>query len=124
MRIFRDLNFVEQLGTGIQRVLKVYSKDIFEFFPNHIRVTIYFNDNKFINNDSSDFKNYNLSEIQKSILKLICDNPNITQEELGRLLGVTLKTISRNFKVLLEQNYVKRVGANKNGCWQVIKKDI
>ncbi len=125
MRIFRDLNFVEQLGTGIQRVLKVYPKDIFEFFPNHIRVTIHFNDNKFINQEkySENFKKYNLNEIQESILKLILDRPNITQEELGRLLGVTLKTISRNFKVLLEQNYVKRVGANKNGYWQIIKKD-
>lgn len=126
MRVFRDLNFVEQLGTGIQRVLKVYPKDIFEFFPNHIRVTIHFNDNKFINQEKyvENFKNYNLNEIQESILKLILDKPNITQEELGRLLGVTVKTISRNFKVLLEQNYVKRVGANKNGYWQVIKKDI
>lgn len=126
MRVFRDLNFVEQLGTGIQRVLKIYPKDIFEFFPNHIRVTIHFNDNKFIKNDkySENFENYNLNEIQISILKLILDKPNITQEELGKILGVTLKTISRNFKVLLEQNYIKRVGANKNGYWQVIKKEI
>ena len=124
MRIFRDLNFVEQLGTGIQRVLKVYPKDIFEFFPNHIRVTIHFNDNKFTNQEkySENIKKYNLNEIQESILRLILDKPNITQEELGRLLGVTLKTISRNFKILIEQNYVKRVGANKNGYWQVIKK--
>ena len=124
MRIFRDLNFVGQLGTGIQRVLKVYPKSIFEFFPNHIRVTIPFNDNIFITQekDNENFKSYNLNEIQESILKLILDKPNITQEKLGRLLGVTLKTISRNFKVLIEQNYVKRVGANKNGYWQVIKK--
>ena len=104
MRIFRDLNFVEQLGTGIQRVLKVYPKDIFEFFPNHIRVTIHFNDNKFTNQEkySENIKKYNLNEIQESILRLILDKPNITQEELGRLLSVTLKTISRNFKILIE----------------------
>lgn len=125
MRIFRDLNFVEQLGTGIQRVLKVYSKDIFEFFPNHIRVTVYFKDNEFLLNDKKELEinNYVLNEIQKSILKLILDKPNITQEELGKLLGVTLKTISRNFKVLIENDYVRRIGANKNGYWQVIKKD-
>ena len=51
------------------------------------------------------------------------DKPNITQDELGKLLGVTLKTISRNFKVLLEKNYIERIGANKNGYWQIIKKD-
>ena len=85
---------------------------------------IYFNDNKFTNKEkySENIDNYYLNEIQKSILKLIIDKPNITQEELGRILGVTLKTISRNFKILLDHNYVKRVGANKNGYWQIIKK--
>ena len=126
MRVFRDLNFVEQLGTGIQRVLKVYSKDIFEFFPNHIRVTIYFNENKFSNQHTiNDNFNYeNLTEIQKSILKLIMDKPNVTQEELSRLLGVTIKTISRNFQVLIDNDYINRIGANKNGYWQITKKDI
>lgn len=121
MRIFRDLKFVEQLGTGIQRVLRVYPKDIFEFFPNHIRVTIYFNSNRFMEENSLKKKiaTYDINETQKSILNLIVNNPNVTQEELGKLLGVTVKTISRNFKTLIENNYVKRIGTNKNGYWQV-----
>lgn len=121
MRVFRDLNFVEQLGTGIQRVLKVYPKNIFEFFPNHIRVTINFNSNDFVKNNTYS-KSYNLNEIQRSILKLILNKPNITQKELGELLGVTSKTISRNFKILLKCNYIKREGTNKNGYWRIIKK--
>ena len=48
MRVFRDLDLVEQLGTGIRRALKTYPRDIFEFFPNHIRVTIPFKENKFM----------------------------------------------------------------------------
>ena len=125
MRIFRDLNFVEQLGTGIQRVLKVYPKDIFEFYPNHIRVTIYFKENEFMDKikDNEILINSDLNEIQKSILKLVMNKPNITQDELGKLLGVTLKTIYRNFKILLEKNYIVRVGANKNGYWKVLKMD-
>ena len=50
MRVFRDLNFVEQLGKGIQRVLKTYDRKIFEFFPNHIRVTVPFFKNEFKDN--------------------------------------------------------------------------
>jgi len=124
MRIFRDLNFVEQLGTGIQRVLKFYSRDIFEFYPNHIKVTIYFKENKF-REGKIKLPNVNeLNEIQNSIIKLIMDKPNITQQELGKLLGVTVKTISRNFKFLLDLGYIKRVGANKNGYWIVIEKDV
>ena len=123
MRIFRDLNFVEQLGTGIQRVLKVYQKDIFEFYPNHIRVTIYFKENEFLDKIKKNkiLINSDLNEIQKSILKLVMDKPNITQDELGKLLGVTLKTVSRNFKILIKKNYIIRIGANKNGYWKVLK---
>ena len=122
MRVFRDLNFVEQLGTGIQRVLKVYSKDIFEFFSNHIRVSIYFKENNFAKKSEKniEFINNDLNKIQKAILKLVMDKPSITQDELGKILGVTIKTISRNFKFLIENNYVKRMGANKNGYWQII----
>ena len=121
MRIFRDLNFVEQFGTGIQRVLKTYDKSIFEFFPNHIRVTVPFNNNVFkANNEVSEnvpFKS--LNNLQKSIMKLIMDKPSITQEELARLLDVNKRTIIRNFKMLIECNYIERVGANKNGYWKV-----
>lgn len=123
MRIFRDLNYVEQLGTGIQRVLKTYDKNIFEFFANHIRVTIPFNNNDFgKENLNYLFKeNTSLNKLQNSILKLIMDQPNITQDELARLLDVNKRTIIRNFKFLLENNYIERVGANKNGYWKIIK---
>ncbi len=123
MRIFRDLNYVEQLGTGIQRVLKTYNKNIFEFFPNHIRVTIPFNSNDFDLKEKNDLfkEKAPLNKLQNSILKLIIDKPNITQEELAMLLDVNKRTIIRNFKVLLENNYIERVGANKNGYWKIIK---
>ena len=121
MRIFRDLNFVEQLGTGIQRVLKTYDKNIFEFFPNHIRVTVPFSRNEFKKNPilSTNVTNEDLNKLQKSIIKLIMDNPNITQEELARLLDVNKRTIIRNFKGLLDKKYIERVGANKNGQWKI-----
>ena len=122
MRVFRDLNFVEQLGTGIQRVLKTYDKKIFEFFPNHIRVTVPFKKNEFIDKkiEKTTYKNFN--NLQNSIINLIMDRPNITQEELARLLDVDRRTIIRNFKVLIDAKFIERVGANKNGYWKVNNK--
>ena len=124
MRIFRDLNFVEQLGTGIQRVLKTYDKNIFEFFPNHIRVTVPYNKNEFKENETLtlDMIDIKLNKLQNSILKLIIAKPNITQEELARLLDVNRRTIIRNFKTLIDEKYVERVGPNKNGYWKINKK--
>lgn len=122
MRVFRDLELVEQLGTGIQRVLKVYKRDIFEFYPNHIRVTVPFKENGF----EKEYNNINhtnsvkeLTEIQKSIMKLMMDKPYITQDELSKLLDVNKRTIIRHLKPLIDNNCIVRIGANKNGYWQI-----
>jgi len=42
MRIFRDLELVEQLGSGIPRILKQYQASIYHFSPNFIRVVMTF----------------------------------------------------------------------------------
>lgn len=39
MKVFYDLDLVEQMGTGIIKILKVYDRSAFEFFPNFIRVS-------------------------------------------------------------------------------------
>lgn len=39
MRIFKDLDLVEQLGSGIPRILQAYSKDCFHFSENFLRIT-------------------------------------------------------------------------------------
>jgi predicted HTH transcriptional regulator len=38
MRIFRDLEMVEYLGSGIPRILKAYSKEAFRFTENFTRM--------------------------------------------------------------------------------------
>lgn len=57
---------------------------------------------------------------QEGIIKAIKNNPNITQEELANLVGITRKSIIANMKKLQENGLIKRVGSDKNGYWQVI----
>ena len=40
MRIFKDLDLVEQLGSGIPRILQTYAQDSFHFSENFLRVTL------------------------------------------------------------------------------------
>ncbi len=42
MRIFRDVDLVEQLGSGMSRILKAYNESIFEFKPNFLIITFPF----------------------------------------------------------------------------------
>ena len=128
MRVFRDLELVEHLGTGIRRILKRYDKSIYHFYPHFIRVSIKYNqnefeyDNKINTNDSKlDYSKSELNNIQKGIIGLMIDRPKITQEEMSNLLGVTPRTIRNHIKYLIDNDYIERVGANKNGKWKVVK---
>ena len=118
MKVFNDLDLVEQMGTGIIRILQSYNKNAFEFFPNFIRVTFPFNENKF-NTSKKELNNNNLSEIQNSIIQLMLDSPMITQETLARLLDVNIRTIQRNIKSLIDMKLIERTGATKKGEWIV-----
>ena len=40
MRIFRDLHLVEQLGSGIPRILKYYPRSVFHSSENFLRVAL------------------------------------------------------------------------------------
>lgn len=42
MRVFKDLDIVDQMGSGIHRILEAYPQSIYQFSPNFIRVVIPF----------------------------------------------------------------------------------
>ena len=116
MKVFNDLDLVEQMGTGIIRILQSYDKKSFEFFPNFIRVTFPFNKDKF-REEAKEIAE--LTETQKSIINLMLDSPTITQETLSKLLGINIRTVQRNIKILIEKGLIERTGATKKGEWIV-----
>lgn len=123
MRVFKDLELVEHLGTGIRRILKRYDKSIYRFFSHFIIVSIKYNENNFkYNNQNVNVMPYlNLTKVQEGIISLIEDRPSITQEEMAKLLGVTSRTIRNHIKYLVDKEYIIRIGADKNGKWAVTK---
>lgn len=61
-----------------------------------------------------------LTANQKSILELVKENPNISQEAIAAELGLARETVNRNMKKLQERDVLKRLGADKNGRWEII----
>ena len=51
----------------------------------------------------------------------MCADPFITKMELSEILQVSPRWIARNIKVLQEAGEIRRVGADKNGYWSVLK---
>ena len=57
---------------------------------------------------------------QQKILEELRKNPHITMDELSKLVGIAKKNIFNNMKKLQEAGLLKRVGADKNGYWEVL----
>ncbi len=56
---------------------------------------------------------------QQKIIDAIKNNPLVTQEELADIVGIARKNIIANMKKLQDGGLIKRIGADKNGYWQV-----
>ena len=56
---------------------------------------------------------------QQKIIDAIKANPYVTQEELADIVGIVRKNIIANMKKLQENKLINRIGADKNGHWQV-----
>ncbi len=63
----------------------------------------------------------NLTEIQQNIVNAIKQNQFVSQSEIAKELSLARETVNRNMKKLQEQGIIKRVGADKNGHWEVIE---
>lgn len=65
--------------------------------------------------------NFVLNDIQNKIIELITNNNKITQNEIANMTNVNIRTIKRNFKVLIDNLVIERIGSDKTGYWQIIK---
>lgn len=128
MRVFRDVELVESLGTGLQRVLKSYGRECFIFMDHFIRVVIPYA--WLPNNEESTLQKglqkglQNLTKaltpIQESILAMVIADPTITTTHMATALRVSRQTISENIAVLKELNFLRRKDGRKNGSWEAI----
>ena len=57
---------------------------------------------------------------QQKIINALKDNPFVTQKELATIVGITEKSVKSNMKKLQQNNIIRRIGADKNGHWELI----
>ena len=60
------------------------------------------------------------TENRIAILRLIAENPYISKSELADSIGISVTAISNNIKAI-RNKYLRRVGADKGGFWEVIE---
>ena len=112
MRIYKDLDIVEQLGSGMNRILTYYKKDIFVFYENFLKMVF------ISNHDDIDGGQIVLTSRQQEIFDLIKNNHKITQKEIEEHLGINRSAILKHIDKLKEFGILKRVGGTR-GHWEV-----
>jgi predicted HTH transcriptional regulator len=116
MRVFRDMELVEQIGSGMSRILKAYDRSIFELSPSFTVVTFPFESALILSNEKMVRK---IKQKPQTTLDIIRENPTATIAKLAEMAGKSTSTISRELKEYRTAGLLKRVGARKNGIWAV-----
>lgn len=113
MRVFRDLEIVEQLGSGVPRIVEKYGRQAFEIKPNFIRVVFPFAVEKTVEET--------VEETVERIIRAMKDDPGITIDRLSQTTGLSARGVEWNLKKLKETGRIARVGPKKGGHWKVLE---
>jgi predicted HTH transcriptional regulator len=123
-KIFGQLGYVEQTGHGVPLIISKYGIQAFDFMDNYLNVTIPFN-NIIIKGKEKE-ENYNinvlgLSPKQIIVYKYIASHPETTIDELTIECQISNSYVRKIISQLKNKSFIKRVGSNKNGYWEIIK---
>lgn len=62
-----------------------------------------------------------VTEKESEVLFLLVEDPNYTTKELAEQLSLSRKTISERLKSLKNNGYIRRVGSDTKGHWEIIE---
>ena len=92
-------------------------------------VVFYRPDEKFIAKEKmsdvvlNDVINVVLNKAEQAALKIIMENPLTTAEQLAARLLKSTRTAQRYLDSMQKKNVICRVGAKKDGRWEVVRGD-
>ena len=137
MRIFKDLELVEQLGSGIPRILEHYGKESFSFSDNFLRMTFMAKETALeeggqISSVMGGLKGGQIggqiektidtiSELtlrQKQVLKLIAEDNRISRSGIAEVLHINESAIQKHLNNLKDAGYIERQGGTR-GYWEI-----
>lgn len=149
MRVFRDVEMVESLGSGMNRIMRIYGRENFEFGGNYIRMIVPYNwipeegeaeDGNVVGNVVENvLDNYSkLNERQRNVLKRLMETgqkhviendedvvENVVEnsDTLAQVLGVSPRTVQRDLAALQELGLIRHDGPDKGGHWVVLQSE-
>ncbi|HBD96174.1 MAG: ATP-dependent DNA helicase [Spirochaetes bacterium GWF1_31_7] len=134
-RVMKELNYIEQWGSGIKRIksscinhgLEVPAiSEKGDFIDVELYRSVIDGKDDYIIKESSSYEaglgdrlGDRLGDTRKYILEYISANPQVSIKSLSREIGVSTTAIENNLKYLKEKRYICRVGSAKSGYWEI-----
>lgn len=127
--VFKEIGWAEELGSGVRNIVKyskVYSGTIPEFIDGDVfktKISLNGTVNGTVSGTVNDTVNVdvNLSETEKAVLDCIRDNNSIGVAEIVSRTEKGRSTIMRSIKSLKEKGFIRRVGSDKTGSWEILR---
>ncbi len=111
---------VEQLGSGVPRILETYDRACFSFSQNFLKMTFLKESDMETNGQIGGpigGSMEDLTERQKEILILIKTDQKLAKRKLAKMLKINVSAAQEHISVLKEKGIIERVGGTR-GYWK------
>ncbi|WP_080803748.1 RNA-binding domain-containing protein [Desulfamplus magnetovallimortis] len=144
MRVFKDLEMVEFLGSGIPRILKAYPRESYTFSSYFVRTTFPISPEALaledeVKREATEEKDADdtpisgtmggtiggtieLTQRQKEVLSIIKANPTVSYRAIVEMLSINKSALEKHMNVLKKKGVLKRIGGTR-GHWEVTLKE-
>jgi len=118
MRVFKDLGMVEQLGSGVPRILESYGKDCFTFSDNFLRMSFPVLGGQVSGQVGGQVggQEEKLTKRQKEVFELIKADPGISRKQLSDKLGINQSAVQKHIVALKKKGVIYRE-SETTGYW-------
>jgi ATP-dependent DNA helicase RecG len=133
-RFFVNIGFADTLGSGVRNLYKyskIYSGKEPELIEGDIFQTIIplgrtqdAPANAPVNAPVNALVNIPLNSTAKALLQHLTNNPTLTFDDLADSLSVDRSTIRRNIRKLQDAGFIRRIGSDKAGYWEIVEHSI
>lgn len=124
MRVFKDIGLVEQLGSGMGRILRAYDRTVFDISENFLVVTFKFEKAETNNGgkETADKKSpIKTADKINSVIEYLSNNNMATTSEIAELIKVSPRRAREILKIMLNDRSIIAEGGNKNRTYKLKK---
>lgn len=114
----------------MHRILQAYDRSIFKISENFVMTEFKYDEEVmkqvrvFVSGDKNEPVNepVKLTKATRQVLECLKIKPDITIDTMVAEIGITRETVKRVLKTLREKGFIRRIGSDKTGYYEVLKK--